>query len=463
MLRPFKGKGIRNAAIAAAAAGLLACEKPAPTSPLETVLETGRITLVTRYGPTTYFSYRDRPDGFEYQLARAFADYLGVELAVHVAPGWTDIRRALSEIPGAFAAPGLPLPGDGIPDLAATAPYLTLRHHIILGPAVPEAVESPADLAGQTVHLPARSAAEPVLEALRRDGLAVEVRIHPDLPGEELIRQVAAGTLPATAAPGHVALLNRRYYPETRIAAPVGPPRRLRWLAPEDGTALLARMEEFFVAARRTGRFQEIYDRHFDAPPPPQTLAVEPFLRGMAEKAGPFLPHIQSAAAEHGFDWRLIAAQIYQESRFRPDARSPAGAVGLMQLMPDTARNLGVADIRNPAENIAGGVRHLRKLYNFFDGAAGEADRLRMALAAYNVGQGHLLDARNLARRQGRDPERWAVLAETLPLLRDERYYRDALYGYCRGTEPVNYVRRITAYADVLRREAWVEATAKNP
>jgi membrane-bound lytic murein transglycosylase F len=102
-------------------------------------------------------------------------------------------------------------------------------------------------------------------------------------------------------------------------------------------------------------------------------------------------------------------------------------------------------------------------LYEFFDNAATEEDRIRIALAAYNVGQGHLLDARNLARRKGRDPEKWASLAETLPLLRDERYYRDALYGYCRGTEPVAYVHRVTAYADVLRREALVEASAQTP
>ncbi len=459
---PGKGAGIRKAAIALAATGLLACGKPAPP-PLETVLETGRVTLVAPVGPTTYFSHRGQADGFEYELAEAFAEYLGVTLAVETVNGWPEMRRVLSENPGAFAAPGRPLPPEGIHGLAAAAPYLTLRHHVVLGPETGGAVETPAQLNGRTVHLPLHSGAESALDALRGEGVAVHSAIHPDLPGEELIRRVAAGVLPATVAPGHVALLNRRYYPEIRIAAPIGPPRDLRWLTREGAEGLIARIDEFFRVARKTGKFREIYDRHFGAPPPPRKLAVEAFLERMADATERFLPEIQSAAAEHGFDWRLIAAQIYQESRFDPSARSPAGAVGLMQLMPRTARSLGVDDVRNPSENIRGGVRHLRELYAFFDNAATEEDRLRIALAAYNVGQGHLLDARNLARRKGRDPEKWASLAETLPLLRDERYYRDALYGYCRGTEPVEYVRRVTAYADVLRRETPTEAGVPNP
>jgi membrane-bound lytic murein transglycosylase F len=449
-------------AVAVAAAGLLACGKPAPPPPLETVLKTGRITLLAPVGPTTYFSYRGDPGGFEYELAEAFAEYLGVTLAVETVGGWPEMRRALSEIPGAFAAPGRPLPGEKTDGFLPAAPYLTLRHHVVLGPGTDEPVETASELDGWTVHLPPHSGAGPALAALRSKGVAVKSALHPDLPGEELIRRVAAGDLPAAVVPGHVALLNRRYYPETRIAAPVGPPRDLRWLVREGGEGLVARIDEFFRAARKTGTFQKIYDRHFGAPPP-RELAVETFLERMAGRAKRFLPEIQSAAAEHGFDWRLVAAQVYQESLFDPEARSPAGALGLMQLMPRTARSLGVGNPRNPAENIRGGVRHLRELYEFFDNAATEEDRIRIALAAYNVGQGHLLDARNLARRKGRDPEKWASLAETLPLLRDERYYRDALYGYCRGTEPVAYVHRVTAYADVLRREALVEASAQTP
>lgn len=461
--RPRKTRWLRNVSAALAAAGVLACQKPAPPPrPLDAALESGEIVLITRTAPTTFFRYRDRPMGFEYELARGFADYLGVRLSVEVAAGWTEMERLLAETPAAFLAPGLPVSPERADGLVASEPYLAVRTHIVLGPDASGAIEEPADLAGHTVHLAADSMARPDLEALREDGVPVSLAVHEDAPAEELIRRVAEGRLPAAAAPGHVALLNRRYYPETRIGTAVGEPHDLRWLVRAGGDGLRRRMDDFFRTARETGAFQAVFDRYFGAAPPPRGLQVADFRERISEIGAAYLPLIRAAAEACGFDWRVVAAQAYQESLFDPEARSPAGAVGLMQLVPETARDLGVTDPLDPAANIEGGVRHLRRLYDFFDGAATEEDRLRIALAAYNVGQGHLLDARNLARKRGLDPDRWASLETTLPLLREERFYRDSLYGYCRGTEPVTYVRRIMAYADVLRSEAATGATADN-
>ena len=464
MHRPRKERRFRYASIALAAAGLLACQKPAPPPrPLDAALESGEIVMITRTAPTTFYRYRDRPMGFEYELGRAFADYLGVGLKVEVADGWPEMKRRLAEIPAAFLAPGLPIPPETADGLSGSSPYLTLRTHIILGPDAPGKIRTPAELAGRTIHLPDDSDARSVLENLREAGVPVSLALHEDLPIEELIRRVADGRLPATAAPGHVALLNRRYDPEIAIGTAVGEPRNLRWLVRAGGDGLRTRMDEFFRTIRETGAFREIYDRHFGAAPPPRGLRVADFRERISEIGDEYLPLIRAAAETRGFDWRVVAAQAYQESRFDPEARSPAGAVGILQLMPETGRDLGVADLRDPAANIDGGVRHLARLYDFFDRAATEDDRLRIALAAYNVGQGHLLDARNLARKRGLDPDRWESLETTLPLLREERYHRDSLYGYCRGTEPVEYVRRIMAYADALRREAVSEATARDP
>lgn len=148
----------------------------------------------------------------------------------------------------------------------------------------------------------------------------------------------------------------------------------------------------------------------------------------------------------------MIAAQIYQESHLNPRAKSRAGAKGLMQLLPSTASSLDVNDIYNPVENINGGVRYLKKLYDRFD-KADTTNRLLIALAAYNAGQGHVQDARNLAVRKNLDPDSWESLAKTLPLLRYRKYYKDAKYGYCRGTEPVIYIKQIMIYYDILKRQ----------
>ena len=164
------------------------------------------------------------------------------------------------------------------------------------------------------------------------------------------------------------------------------------------------------------------------------------------------MPFIKAAAKKHGFDWRLIAAQIYQESHFNPQAKSRAGARGLMQLLPRTARSLNVNDIYNPVENINAGVQHLKKLYDHFESAEG-VDRMLITLAAYNIGQGHVRDARRLAIRMNLDPNSWDSLAKTLPLLAYRKYYKNYEYGYCRGNEPVRYIKQIMIYFDILKRQ----------
>ncbi|MCK5485070.1 MAG: transglycosylase SLT domain-containing protein, partial [Desulfobacterales bacterium] len=166
------------------------------------------------------------------------------------------------------------------------------------------------------------------------------------------------------------------------------------------------------------------------------------------------------AAKKHGFDWRLIAAQIYQESHLNPWAKSRAGARGLMQIMPSTGKSLGVTDLFDPVQNINAGVQHLKNLFEHFETANGK-DRLLIALAAYNIGQGHIHDARKLAKKKGLAPNKWESLAKTLPLLRYRKYYKHAKYGFCRGTEPIRYIKQIMIYYDVLKRQGFEYKTAK--
>lgn len=173
-----------------------------------------------------------------------------------------------------------------------------------------------------------------------------------------------------------------------------------------------------------------------------------------------FRPFIRDAAGRNGFDWCLIAAQIYQESRFDPAALGPNGAQGLMQILPSTARSLKVANPLDPVASIKGGVAYLKWLYDLYDGAD-ETNRLLTALAAYNAGPGHVNDARRLAARMGLDPTRWESLSRTLPLLRLRRYYQEAEQGFCRGDITVAYVRQIMTYYDILKRRELDTAIAK--
>ncbi len=162
---------------------------------------------------------------------------------------------------------------------------------------------------------------------------------------------------------------------------------------------------------------------------------------------------IKEAATKYDFDWRLIAATIYQESHFNPKARSHRGVRGLMQLTKQTAQEVGVSNRLDPEQSIMGGVRYLKKLYGRYDKIQG-FDRMLITLASYNVGPSHVARAQRIALKKGLDPHKWSSLEQTLPLLCYERYIKMSKSGYCRGTEPVRYVNRILTYYDILKRQA---------
>lgn len=179
---------------------------------------------------------------------------------------------------------------------------------------------------------------------------------------------------------------------------------------------------------------------------------LKTFRKRISIKLPRYSRFIKAAAHKHVFDWHLIAAQIYQESRFNPRAKSRAGARGMMQILPRTARSLGVKDSYNAVENINAGVRYLKKLYDNYSSIAG-SDRMMLALAAYNAGRGHVEDARRLAVQKGLDPNSWDSLKKTLPLLRFRKYYKKSKHGYCRGTEPINYAKRVMTFYNVLKQQ----------
>ncbi|MEZ4527665.1 MAG: membrane-bound lytic murein transglycosylase MltF [Desulfobacterales bacterium] len=419
-------------------------------SPLEKILDTGKITLITKNNANCYYQYRDRYMGFEYELAQAFADYLGVQLDVVIAETREDMKKALKEEPAAFIGAGLHLSSISGKEVLFSNPYLRVRPHV-LARWDNASVRGAPDLTGKNVYVPQGSHYVSVLESLRKNGINLGIVSVPDADEEELIRQVADGKIDLTLADEHMALLHRRYYPRTVIKDAVGEEIPIAWAVRPDAQKLVRRMNAFFRTVKNSSLFSDIYNRYYAEVPPFDFDQAEHFLQIASENLPLYYPLIRKAAEEYGFDWHLIAAQIYQESHFNSQARSPAGAVGLMQIVRPTGKSLNITDLTDPRKNIEAGVRYLRDLYNFFDRAEGN-DRLRIALAAYNIGQGHILDARNIARSRGLDPDKWSSLAQTLPLLQHEEYHKNALYGYCRGIEPVEYVTNVMFYSGMLSR-----------
>ena len=419
---------------------------------LESIQESGTLTVITRNNSHCYYIYRDQEMGFEYDLARAFADFLGVQLKVHVSYSWDELLPSLDRGDAEIAAASMTITPSRSRLVEFSRQYLPVQQMVIIHKDNRQ-IKTKEDLAGRTVHVRRGTSYEETLKALRRRGLNVIIRVHDDVPTEELLQNVADRKIEVTIADHNVALLNRRYYPDMHIAFPITKPQSIAWAVKRGETTLLEKVNAFFKTIQDDGTFEDIYNRYYAYVELFDHLDIKRFQERVETRLPRYKKAIQAAAEEYGFDWRLIAALVYQESQFNPWAKSFSGVRGLMQLTQPTAEDMGVKSRLNPQESIRGGVKYLRQLHDLYDRAA-EPDRTLIALAAYNVGKGHILDARRLASKKKLDPNKWASLEKTLPLLRQGKYYRNSRFGYCRGTEPVFHVQNILTYYEILKKEA---------
>ncbi len=418
---------------------------------LERVQETGKIRVVTRNNSNCYYIYRGRPMGFEYELAEAFADYLGVELEI-ITADWNDMFGLLATGLGDLIAASLTVTPARQERADFSDPYMSVQQHVIVHKHNHE-VSSVDDLNGRTVHVRRGTSYEVRLKELADSGIDIEIVLRDNVPTEELIRQVAEKEIEITVADSNIALLNRRYYPAVRMAFPIEEKQSLGWAVRKGDDGLLAEVDAFFDTIEADGQFGKIYQKYYANVDIFDYVDLRKFHQRIRTRLPKYDEIIKKESRKHDFDWRLVAAVAYQESHWDPRARSYKGVRGLMQLTLTTAKEVGVESRLDPAQSIQGGVKYLRKIYDRFDEIEG-LDRMLFALASYNIGYGHVRDAQKIARDKGLDPLKWASLKKTLPLLRQKKYYKNTKYGYCRGTEPVRYVERILTYYDILKNKA---------
>ena len=426
---------------------------------LKRIQKTGEITVVTRNTAHCYYLYRDQPMGFEYEMAQAFAEYLDVHLKVKVVDKWKDMVAALNNGSAAFIAASQPIIPKWQTQVAFSDGYMEVAQQII-SHRKNVSIKNIQDLSGKTIDVRKGSAYQQRLIELKDQGIDLVIRLHDDLPTEELIQKVADEEINFTIANSNIILINQRSFPGAVGTATINDRLQLGWAVNPQSNELRERINTFLKLIKKNGKFDEIYNKYYGDIQDFNYLDLKAFHRRVKARLSRYSPFIKAAAKKHGFDWRLIAAQIYQESHLNPWAKSRAGARGLMQIMPATSKSLGVTDLFDPVQNINAGVQHLKNLYNHFDKIKGE-DRLLISLAAYNIGQGHIHDARKLAKKRGLDPNKWEDLTKTLPLLSYRKYYKNAKYGFCRGNEPIRYIKQIMIYYDVLRKQGFEYKTAQ--
>lgn len=411
-----------------------------------------KLTVIMVNNANVYYSYRGQYLGFEYDLVEEFADYLGVGLEI-LTPGWNEMFEALNDGEGDLIAAGLTItePRKKIVDFSDG--YLDIQQQAIVHKKN-RTIKKVSDMDGERIHIRSGTSYQQRLQEFQKEGLNIDLVLHRNLPTEELIRQVAEEQIEITIADSNIALLNRRYYPDIRIAFPVEEPQSLGWAVRRGDKKLLKKVNNFFDEIKRNGTFGNIYERYYRNVTIFDYVDLKRFHKRLDTRLPKYEFIIKREAVKHGFDWRMIAAVVYQESHFNPMARSYTGVRGLMQVTQRTAKEMGIKNRLDPAQSVKGGVHYLAKLYNRFDEIENPDERLLFALASYNIGYGHVRDAQRICRKKGWNPHKWVSLKKALPLLRFEKYYKNTSHGYARGTEPVRYIRRILTYYDIIKRKA---------
>lgn len=415
---------------------------------LDAIRKRGVLRVLTRNSSTTYFLHRGEELGFEYELVREFARTLGVRLELVIPPSREALLTYLREGKGDLVAAGLAATPERRQEFAFSAPYNRVSELLVV-PAADKTTRSLADLRGKRIAVRRSSSYYQALAPLQaQHGFELEL-VPEDEETEDILDAVGEGKRSATVADSNIVDVELTYSDAVRGAGPIGEPRDIAWMFRKDQPQLKAATDRFIRRIYRSTFYNMAVTKYFRNARQMRDAASEE----RSDKAGqlsPYDPLVKKYAQMYEFDWRLVTSQMYQESRFDPRVRSWAGALGLMQVMPRTARELDVGDVRKPEMGIHAGVKLLARYAGMYrDPEIAEPDRLRFTLAAYNCGPGHVADGRRIAADLKLDPNRWfGHVEKAMPLLAKPRFARAARYGYCRCGEPVKYVSEIQARYD---------------
>lgn len=425
---------------------------PANDNKLGAAQRSGELVVLTRNSPTTYYEGPDGPTGFEYDLAHAFAEHLGVGLRMKTVDRFADILPMIVNGQADFAAAGLTVTAQRAEQVRFTPHYQIIRqqvvHHAKTAP--------PADvkgLIGRHIEVIAGSSYLERLEQLKEKHPRLTWITVGNMETEELLLQVQEGLTEITISDSNIVAISRQFSLDLRVAFDLGEPEKLAWaFPPGEDDSLLQEAARFIETMRASGGLDHLIERHYGAASRFNPINIVAFLQKIETDLPRLKPVFEEAARRYLLDWRLLAAMSYQESYWDPNAVSPTGVRGIMMLTETTAQHLGISDRLDMRQSVHGGSAYLRSLMDRVPARIPEPDRTWMALAAYNVGINHLEDARIITQAQGADPDKWNDLKERLPLLAKAAWYTKTKHGYARGYEPVQLVNRVRTYYEVLKK-----------
>lgn len=427
---------------------------------LQRILSEGKLIATTDYNSTNYFIYRGEPMGYQYELLKAFTNFLGVKLELAINNDLESVFNCIQNDECDLIALGLAITKERNNAVEFTLPFSQTRQMLVQRkPTVTSGaqhsavidslvIRNPLDLAGKTIHIQKNSIFKSRLSNLSEEiGADIYIEEH-NLTVEDLIRMVAMHEIDYTIAEEHVALVNQKYYSNLDVETAISFPQNIAWAVKKESYGLLDTLNYWLTNFKNTTTSAFLYNKYFKT-----KGKSNPAKRANDEiklKTGMISPYddlIKKYSKQIGWDWRLFAALIYHESKFHPDTVAWSGAFGLMQMMPGTAEHYGIDSLSSPEDQIRAGAEFIEALKKqLSDKAENKEELTKFVLAAYNVGIAHIYDARRLAEKYNKNPNVWVGNVDFYLLNKSKpEYYLDPVvrYGYCRGEETYDLINRV--------------------
>jgi len=420
---------------------------------LDKIIDSGELRFVTINNLSSYTPVPGTDKGFEYELAKKFSDYLGIDLQMIVVSHTEKIIPMIKTGKVIIGTAGFT--NNYVIDYIQFGPeYYQATQQVVYryGSRRPMAID---DIRYGDLNVPKIKQYIDLMIEIEQQYPQISWQEHSDKNIEGLLDQVNQEEMIATVANSTMVDLYQHIFPNLRVAFDLGHPQSLAWVYKNQAdNSLHEAILGFFKQIKNNGELDKLIERYFNHFQSFDYVDVRTYLQRINDRLPNYEALFKKAAQDNNLDWMLLAAISYQESHWSPKARSTTGVRGLMMLTLDTAKQLGIENRLEPKQSIEGGARYFKQIYNKIPVRIQESDRTWFALAAYNIGFAHLEDARMLAEKQGGDPSSWINVRESLPLLSQKEWYQQTRYGKARGEEPVTYVENIRRYYDILR---WIK------
>ena len=429
---------------------LLAACQPVVVEPIQLIEPTQahqELRVGTLYGPQIFMSTGQGPSGFDYDMAEKFAEYLNLPLVMTPYTSRAELYAALKNNEIDLIAAAMTETPSRQEQFRLGPPLYSVNQVLVYREGTPEPKE--IDKLDGTITVIAGSSFVETLTKLQKHYPQLVWDQVYDKDNEELLSMIANGDLRYTIADSTSVQINRRYLPELKAGLVLEQKQAVVWLLPpQNSDQLMSQLLAFWHQEKRAGTLEHLNEKYFGHVKRFDYIDTRAFIRSVDTK----LPRYRAFFETHSgdLDWRKLAATAYQESHWDPNARSPTGVRGMMMLTLPTAQEMGINNRLDPEQSIKGGAKYLSDILNRLPDTIPESQRMWFALASYNIGYGHVEDARKLAQSMGLNPSAWRDLKQVLPLLQKRKYYQKTRYGYARGSEAVHYVDSIRRYYDTL-------------